>query len=429
MRRMLASGWLGLLAAGCAHDSGAETADEAAAETDAEASSGAFGETGASSDRTDGQPPVERIEIPLVPRTQVVLGGVPQAEGEEIWVSQTARLIADDAYPATVEYVLPDWMYGPCGDVALAAPLGELEVEGDAVTAQLTGEGISLTINGAGDARVVSRSRALVGENNCSLPTNAEVPLQIALSVRVEPLGSARVETPCPGELPQIATSAGPKRFGFPSWFSVRLLDGDGEPFDADNAELDAQASVELLGLFDAQHASPGSLSEWLPPSRPGAVEIVPVVGDPLLVEVVDASSIVAADVSFQVPGVAAGSWPLEDGGTYSAWGRSGRRVVPTIDSLMTAAGPLCSAPDSAWFEVSSESPQICEVVPFQSFVFGSTDSDGLFLLDADSVGRALRPLEDGTCTLTLRADGFLAEAGLPIEFAATLQNVDGMIE
>lgn len=200
------------------------------------------------------------------------------------------------------------------------------------------------------------------------------------------------------------------------------MLDESGERFFADNADSDAQATVRMRGAFDAAHAEPASLSQWIAPSTPGIVEIEPAGGDPVAVDAVDASRITDATLEFQTAGAGAGPPTVEDGQSYTGWARAANHLAPMIMALWVGDTALCSAPDRQWFDLQTTTPNTCSIL-------GLPGQGRGYLLYGNRTGQAAHLDQDGLCGLTVNAPMFDPAAQFPRTFAATFDNVESLID
>ena len=133
-----------------------------------------------------------------------------------------------------------------------------------------------------------------------------------------------------------------------------------------------------------------------------------------------------AAELQFQLAGTASGPVVLGGGERYGdgGWGRAANRIAPMVQEMSTDEGPLCSAPSSTWFELRSQTPEVCEIVELPATVEGDS-----YTLYGSRTGQAARLLRAGTCSLVLDAPGFAAEAGFPRSFSAEFADPTGLHE
>lgn len=381
-------------------------------------------------DRTDGLPPVEHIEIPMRPRDEVELYGLPEIietdSGARMELGVRIDLAIGSGYPETLELTLPEAWWATCGSGVGAMELDTISGSGGPVTAQrIDAQTIRLETKASGSAAFVGRGTLELDADACELQAGTVLELELTLSVVAHDAVDGRIAMPCVSEQPvALAPSSGPAG----QWFSAELLDAYGEPYVAANADPDAQLGVELHGEFDADHASPTSLRTWIAPSRPGRVEIVPALGESVAVDVVRAERIVAAPVEFQLAGTASGPLTLVEGERYGdeGWGRAANRIAPMlVEPARTDAGPLCSDPWSDWFRLESLTPSVCTVVDLPV----SPDKGDGYTLFGSRLGQAARLQRAGTCSLQLHAPGFAPAAGFPHAFTADFADPTGLHE
>lgn len=395
-----------------------------------DAGPGAGAGTDEDGDRTDGLPPVDYIEIPMRPRDELELYGLPEIveadSGPRMEFGARIDLAVGPGYPEAIELTLPDAWWATCGSGVGPLELDTLSGDEGPVTAErLDARTIRLEARGSGATAFVGRGKLKLEMDACQLQAGTVLELELSLSVAAHDAVDGRIAMPCgSGEPASVAPGSRPSE----QWFSAELLDADGEPYIAANAEADAQLGVELHGEFDADHASPESLRTWIAPSRSGRVEIVPALGEPIAVDVVEPGRIVAAPVEFQLAGAAAGPLTLADGGRYGdeGWLRLANRIAPMlVEPAQTNTGPLCSDPFAGWFRLESLTPSVCTVVDLP---VAPDEGDGYTLFGA-RLGQAARLERAGTCTLELHAPGFASTAGFPRTFTADFADPAGLHE
>jgi len=381
-------------------------------------------------DRTDGLPPVERIAIPMRPQTEVQLLGLPELveddAGPRITLRERIDMAVGAGYPEVLELGLPEVWWATCGSGVGALELESITGEADTVQAELLdARTIRIEAPRSGSTTFVGRGSVELEEESCELSAGTELDLELTLSVVAHDATNARIRMPCPtDETPSLAPGAIPSGAGL----SAELLDPQGEPYIAANADPTAQVDVELFGQFDAQHSAPSSLQYWIAPSRTGPVDIVPAVGEPHSIVVVDAQDIVAAPIEFQLAGTASGPVILVEGERYGdqGWGRAANRIAPMLnDTAQTKIGPLCSDPDPTWFRLESRTPSVCTVVDLPVY----PDKGDGYTLYGSRLGQAARLEQAGTCTLELHAPGFASAAGFPRTLSAEFADPTGLHE
>ena len=384
-------------------------------------------------DRTDGLPPVEHIEIPMRPRHEMELLGVPEIvdteSGPRMELGVGIDLAVGPGYPDVLEVKLPEAWWATCGSGVGALELEELESisggQGPVTAERIDARAIRLEVKGSGTEAFVGRGKLELEMDACELEAGTVLELELTLSVVAHDAVDGRIAMPCASDQP-AAIAPGSVPSG--QWFSAELLDAYGEPYVAANADRDAQLGVELHGAFDVDHASPTSLRTWIAPSREGRVDIVPALGAPLAVDVVEPGRIVAAPVEFQLAGTASGPLTLAEGERYGdeGWGRAANRIAPMlVEPARTDAGPLCSDPHPDWFRLESLTPAVCTVVDLP---VDPGKGDGYTLFGA-RLGQAARLERAGTCTLELRAPGLDPGAGFPRSLSADFADPMGLHE
>src|SRR5690606_14821973 len=147
---------------------------------------------------------------------------------------------------------------------------------------------VALTVHGEGTSKLSLHADLTLGEpGGCDLAAGTTVALELHVTVAaVKPVATA-LQRPwgCDADVPLVAPSAMPG-------FGVTLVDATGAPLHVANAAPEAQVTLHLFGSFVAAHGEPTSLRAWIAPAAPGEVEIVPALGDPVVVDVVDAGAI-----------------------------------------------------------------------------------------------------------------------------------------
>jgi len=414
--RCLVMVWAGLALVACTEPAGGfdDVGDETGETTD---------------DPTRGLPSVSTLVIPMRPRTELelstVLELVEEDGGPRLQFATRLDLARGEGYPDVLTVSLPSSWWATCGPVEGALSLASLEGSTDAVGVELADEATMVVRGHAeGAASIIGAGSITLDEEACAVPAGTTLPVDLSLTIAVRPADDARIEGPHRGCDGPIAVGADPSTEG--NWFTAQLLDREGEPFQAANAEPDAQVSVELHGAFEAEHAEPDVLARWVVPSEPGEVEIVPAFGQPRTVEVVEAEAIVAATVQFQLAGTASGPLVLESGERYGegGWGRAANRIAPIVVDADTDRGPLCSSPATAWFQLESLTPQVCTIVELPR----DAGPDGYTFFGART-GQAARLVTAGTCTLSLDAPDVAAEAGFPLRLSAEFADPTGLHE
>ncbi|MEM6995581.1 MAG: hypothetical protein AAF721_34035, partial [Myxococcota bacterium] len=376
---------------------------------------------GADDDRTEGMPPVPEITIPMRPRASGELYAVPTLDddgGPRMRLDASLTLAVADGYPAEFTAALPERWVATCGPGVGAIRLASPSITGDAVSV-IQADPATLVLadyRPGASTRIVADGELTLDEDSCGYPSGTTVAVEFTLSVTTRAIGGSRIEPPC-AEPVIIATSAryGAVELGQSAWFSAHLLDVDDEPLFVDNAEPDAQVDVHVRGALDAGHAAPDHLGVWVAPSRAGVVEITPLGGPTLAVDVAGAERVTGATLNFQVAGVFAEPLVVQDGGDYGSWARKANCVAAMVQSMTVDERPLCSQPDPTWFDLRSETAAQCSIVDLPHP--GALAED--YLLFGDRIGRAARLDRDGTCALVVDAPAFDPIAEFPRRIAA----------
>lgn len=364
---------------------------------------------------------MDEIVIPMRPVDEGILYGVAVLDDAQAVprarIDATLTLAVGDGYPTRFRATLPQPLYASCGMLEGELTIAALSGGTDAISAERTDTGAALTVHTVGTADLsLAAEITLTEPSGCDLPVGTPIALDVRVAVNaVQPVATAFSLPPgCDTDVPLVAPSA-------TAGFRVAILDRTGTPVHVANAAPDAQVALPLLGSFAAAHGEPASLAEWIAPSAAGEVEIVPALGDPLRLEVVDAEAITGIDVEFQLAG-AKGPVPLEPDATYgeAGWSLDNNRIAPRVHELRIGDVALCSAPDPSWFQLASLTPAICEVV-----TWGPSDAKiEAWAFDGASTGQAARLTQDGTCSLALNAPAFAPGTGLPASLSATFHNV-----
>ncbi len=408
------------------------SATEGADDTEAGGSSGDV-EPAGDDDRTDGLPPVAEIFIPMRPQSTAELYSVPvltdDGDGPRLQFDATLTLAVGDAYPAEFIAVLPEAWWGPCGPGAGPLRLSSLTTGGDAVSVALRDPATIVLTDYKAErtTTITGLGEVTLAEETCGLASGTVVSIDFGLSVSTKAIGGGLIEAPCsePVVIAPFARDGAGDRFAW-SWFYATLVDLDGEPMVVDNAERNAQVDVQLRGAFDAGHASPTEMGEWVAPSQPGLVEITPAGGSTLTVDVADATRVTGATLNFQIAGAGAGSLLVDSGETYDKWARLANRLAPMVQEIIVDGRPLCSQPDPRWFSVHSGTPQTCSIVELRH---PHDDPAALEDTTRDNVGAAARLDQDGPCEVVVQAPDFSPSAGFPRRLSANFLNVESLLD
>jgi hypothetical protein len=374
------------------------------------------------------------LVLPMQPVDEGPLSGVVEVSetpGAPSLTLDTALTFAvGGAYPTEFVALLPAPLYASCGMLEGAVTWDEITGSSDAVEAALDDASrLALTVRGPGSAQIVLSGEMVVSEPfGCEVPVDVPVPFELRIATRAVIPSGARVEVPerCANAV-EARVAAQP--FGSRmEQFQLALLDDAGERMYVANATEGAPVDVRVRGTFSQALVDdpPATLSELAFPATPGEVEIAPLAGTPLRVEVVDAARVTDIDVTFHLAGPAAGSIPLESGASYGAdgWNQVDNWIAPMVDETRVGADALCSPPALAWFQLRSLTPAACQTVPVPGDHFGGTGGKRHFL-DGDGTNTAAQLEADGTCTLSLEAPGFTNGKGLARLLSASFTNVD----
>jgi hypothetical protein len=367
-----------------------------------------------------------RLELPMLPVSDVYLSAVASGitdASSGIVLDSTLVMALAPGYPDAldVRFAVPYWT--SCGQLA-GEPLYEsLELlgAGSALQAELLGDGsgFSLRATGEGEGEVVLRGQYQASADElCAAQLgsgNVAVEARVRVSAR-RPMGFTLMALDCfEAEALVVATSSTTR-------ITPGLLDDNGEQMFVSNASTEGQVSIVLEA--DAALTAPSEskgLEGLTYPASAGPVRVVPAIGEPIEIDVVDATSVTGFEVEFQIGAVGGGGLLVEDGTTHAGgWGRTSNRLAPIIRSTMIGSSALCGAPNPAWFELYSDTPEQCEVRPMQP---GSVD------LAQHPIDSSAYIKQDGQCALRLRAPDFNGGEGFEQSIATTLLNVEQMID
>lgn len=366
-------------------------------------------------DRTDGEPRLDVIEIPMQPVTSATLTDVPTLEDGVLTFDASLTLARGEGYPRSFTATMSSAQWAPCGMFDAEFDFGAPEHfdDGSGTQISLNDDEFVVEVGEPGVTTLRSRGTATLTTEGCDTPAGTTVELEFGLTVYVRDAIDSTLEGPC-GEQPWLLAPGASMSANDFTWIRASLRDEEGT-FYANNAAQDAQVSLRLHGSFEAQHATPASFSSWIPPLVPGPIEVVPAFGDSAQIEVVGAEAITDVDVQFQIAGTAGGGFPIVDGESYGPGGyaRSANRAIPGIGTITVGERPLCSAPSQSWFQLETRTPDVCEIVPHE----------GEYLFSGDTPGSAGRLLRDGTCTLELSTP-----AGTH-RVSSTFSNVEALLD
>ncbi len=131
----------------------------------------------------------------------------------------------------------------------------------------------------------------------------------------------------------------------------------------------------------------------------------------------VTARDLTAATVRFFVPGQAGATLEVTEGASLSGGNRALRGVYFQVPDATVGDDRLCDDVDARWFTLTTETPDVCDVVP--------VDPNGLdgptYLNHGHAAARLLR---DGTCTVRVSAPDADGGRGLSQRVTASFTNV-----
>jgi hypothetical protein len=375
--------------------------------------------------------PVE-VVLPMQPVSEGRLTGVVEVSGAAgaptLALDTSLTFAIGPEYPSTFTASMPTQLYAPCGMLEGTSTWREISGSSDAIQATLDDTArLQLEVRGPGSADIVLAGELVLQEpTGCDLPIETPLPFELRVASRAVVPSGARVEVPsrCADAIEaRVATSVA--LLGEP--FELALVDDAGEPVHVDNAAPGAQMEVRVRGEFapEVVEDPPATVAELAFPATAGVVEIAPVGGAPLSVEVIDAGRVTDIEVTFQLAGTAAGPVLLESGASYGAegWNRTANWIAPMVDATRVGADALCSPPTTAWFVLRSLTPAACHTVPVPASHMGGSGGKRHTLI-GDGTNTAAQLAIDGTCTLTLEAPGAAGGAGLVRSLSASFANV-----
>lgn len=387
----------------------------------------------------------DRLFVPVQPRTEVELPSflpptatVP-SDGAPLRAELPIHLAVGDDYAKALTIHLDEHLAAPCEDGVYAARFAttfdQLELEeGSASPVTIVHEGdrrLEVQISEVGEGRYKFSGTGVMDQAACGLEEGAELPLEIILVVDVHEVRS-RVRPACDvvaGEIGEGEPVLFAPLVAAGRNLNASLIDEEGEPYVALNAQPDAQVAVELRGdldLPDRRLRRDGSDSEqllsrlanWYAPARPGLITLTPEGGAELDVEVLSAERMTDTSVAFNLAGAKTPRVaPLVEGTAYDhQLYLSGVNLVApvAVGPTTTDAGTLCSAPPPHWFELETSTPSICRIA------LGMHPADdingGVVSLGGPAVAAGAEMLTAGTCALRLTAPA----SGWATDFAVT---------
>jgi hypothetical protein len=370
----------------------------------------------ACTDRVDGET-LDEIVIPVDPvsRGDVEYLTVEIDEGDVVRFDRSLTLAVGQEYPSefAVQFA-PSLFLASCGSFTAQMSVHEL-TDPSKVVKGSNEEGIVLSIRSAGTAELVLKGELTIEETqSCELPVGRPIRFEGSIAVRaIRPAGVVFDSDRCEAEVPLVAPSTKHS-------LSIHLVDENGEVFVANNARGDRQATVRLRGALTTPPTAPASLGEWTP-LLSGLVEVVPSFGSALQIDVIDPARVTAVTIDFQLAARhLASPITIETGASYGegGWEDMANRLSPRIHDAEVDGVPLCSFADSSWFELVSNTPDVCEIMEAEAAESKLVSFDGI------GTGQTARLKKDGTCSLDLRAPELAPDGGFPLSVSATFRNI-----
>jgi len=378
------------------------------------------------------------ITVPIVPVSAFDFRGeineVPRSSDDgpaTLLATRQIELAWGENYPTSlaVNFTgLTHRLIVPCYPIRGAVELTSVEGSGVASATLVEPNSLTIEARGEGVTTFLLRGHYTAPEGgeaqNCGefFPSGENMLLEITLMVTVRRPVSVELEPrDCPNRL--IGGSTLQKIMP-----TIRLFDADGDGFTPQNASPTSPIELIVTAPNGAELISDeegaGSIRLGL---AAGQLRIEGFGEELMEFEVLAPSRITSLDVRFDIPGVAAGPFPLTSGERYGqeGWGRKGRQIAPVLpDGLVVDGEKLCATPAPAWFELVSLTPDICEII--DPVVFQERDAlGGRYLYYDDLVGHAAYPLIDGTCELRLDAPLLNGGEGITHSLTVTLDNVE----
>lgn len=198
--------------------------------------------------------------------------------------------------------------------------------------------------------------------------------------------------------------------------FVFEPLDTEGEVFRPSNAQSgrDVRVTIRTTGAvaFEATATEVSSFTSLQIPAGEGRMLIEGDDGRGVVLDVVSPERLSVPEVSFWV----AGHGEAQDQNSYDMTSVRTRPfvVAPAIDALTVNGEATCSTPGQ-WFELTSATPEVCEVVMY---------SRETPMVEGFPVGGMAPIRSSGTCSLTLRGDHFAQGAGFSESVSVHLENV-----
>lgn len=280
-----------------------------------------------------------------------------------------------------------------CG--ASDGALQALRVEGGAgapVAAEVREGAVALRVARDGATELDVRGVYVHGSAGCDegLAAGAQVPVHAHLRIEVSgDAGRPRIggDGRCGGAFVGTPTTVP---------LTLELLDEAGEPHTFANLSPLAPFEVRVEADLLVTAPRPGSLQLA---ERPGRVRLfVPGATAPTIWRWrVPRAEVTDATVRFYVPGNAGTPAEVTEGARLGGGNRKLGGVFFEVRAASVAEGPLCDPPDARWFQMTSETPEVCAVV--------AVNAQGCDGCVGPRYGhQAARLLRDGVCTVRVEA-------------------------
>lgn len=354
-------------------------------------------------------------------------GRTPDGE-DGLVTSSSMNLGFGPAYPSELELSLGGLYHVRCGELRGSWRIEEVTSSDDATVR------VGLDESGATTMEVLAVGTSTVDAIGTYTPQREEcggafdgrpIGLHIQHDVTVlEPTGMHLEAPGACGESDRVRAVLGaPLMLGM----GVFPTDSDGNWIGLRNAvprrELELRITAPAGGTV-VSHGSDelGLGGVWFEDGT-GVATVEPSVGDAFDIEVLSVGDLTTAGVQFTVPwGMGRSDLIVEDGGTYGdrGWGGARNVIEPRIGDVLSGTDPVCSAPQSDWFELRSGTPDTCTVVTHDPEP--GPNNWGHTIIAPLAEVRA-----DGLCSLTLAAPEFDGRVGFEVGVDATLVNTDAM--
>ncbi len=302
-----------------------------------------------------------------------------------------------------------------CG--ASDGALRELRVEvaeGAPVTAEVRDDAVALHVRADGAADHDVRGVYLHGAAGCAegLAAGTQVPVHARL----------RVEASDDPGRPRIGGAARCRSGAFVGArttvpLTLELLDAAQEPRSFANLSPLAPFEVRVDADLPVTVSRPGSLHLA---ERPGRVRLfAPGERDPWVWRWrVSPAEVTDATVRFYVPGNAGTPAEVTEGARLGGGNRKLGGVFFEVRGAAVGDGALCDPPDARWFQMTSETPEVCAAV--------AVNAQGCDGCVGPSYGhQAARLLRDGVCTVRVEAPALDHGRGIRRRVSAAFYGVE----